>query len=209
MTNPVPIPVGPLTVTSAQITAAEALVAAIAQVIEYGTSVGSTPATLTPSGGNTTSVSALVLDTAQKQLFYRQLAMALATWTSGGGGGTSLTFTASGSGSVFVGNAVAVSSGNTVQRADATNAAKVPAVGIVTLIAGSVITVQTSGLVTGLSGLTPGATYFVGTGGALVMTLPTPGAIGSGIWYAQPLGVALNATTLLLSPAADIVQYSM
>ncbi|BDP42944.1 hypothetical protein DAETH_29130 [Deinococcus aetherius] len=49
----------------------------------------------------------------------------------------------------------------------------------------------TSGLISGLSGLTPGAQYVLGTAGGLATAIPT--ATGS---IAQPVGVAKSATEL-------------
>lgn len=57
--------------------------------------------------------------------------------------------------------------------------------------------VFTSGVISGLSGLTPGARYFLGTGGALTTTAPT----AAGTWI-QEVGVAADATHLVFAPKA-------
>jgi len=78
MAHPVPIPVGPRPVGDAETARAEALVAALAQVIRYGTtgSTVNTPRTDIPVGpGN--QIQEMVLDTGPQQLFFRQLAVAL------------------------------------------------------------------------------------------------------------------------------------
>lgn len=98
MAIPVPIPVGALPVTDPDTVRAESLVAAITQIFKNGTSGGTlaigTPATIIPPGANPPIdpatgkplLETLTLDTPQAQLFYRQLALAMAKivpgWTS-------------------------------------------------------------------------------------------------------------------------------
>jgi hypothetical protein len=85
MPKPVPIPSGPLAVTDADIARAEQFVAALAQVFQSGTSGGSlvTEAMLFPNvsaGADPATIPPVpyVADTKEKQLFFRQLAHALA-----------------------------------------------------------------------------------------------------------------------------------
>lgn len=85
MPKPVPVPSGPLVVTDADIARAEMFLAALAEVLEYGTSGGSlvTEAMTVPdssTGADPTTIPPIpfVLDTETKQLFYRQIAHALA-----------------------------------------------------------------------------------------------------------------------------------
>lgn len=90
MAIPVPIPSGALPITDADTARAESLVAAIAQILKSGTSGGTatlrTPATITPAGidppidplTGLPALQSVVLDTPQAQLFYRQLALAIA-----------------------------------------------------------------------------------------------------------------------------------
>lgn len=57
-----------------------------------------------------------------------------------------------------------------------------------------------SGVVTGLSGLSPGAPYFVGSDGSLTATPPTP----SSTVRVTYVGFALNTTDLLFRPGIPI-----
>lgn len=80
MPHPVPIPSGQLTVSDAETARAEALVAALTQIIRYGTTgaTTNTPRTDGPAGpGN--QIAETVLATGPQQLFLRQLALAFAT----------------------------------------------------------------------------------------------------------------------------------
>ena len=55
-------------------------------------------------------------------------------------------------------------------------------------------------VITGLSGLTPGAKYYLGTAGGVTAVVPTtPGFI------MQEIGVALSATTILCNPKTEII----
>ena len=217
MPKPVPIPSGPLAVTDSDVTRAEELVAALAQVFNAGTSGGTlnTEPFLVPDQSDPMVDPAAVdpvpfrLDTAAKQLYYRQLAHALASWVGGGGSSSPEPSTFSATGSVSVGDAVYISGSNAVGKADATVDTKMPVVGVVLSVVGSVVTVQTRGALAVFSGLTPGNPYFVGTNGAVTDSIPVPGSVGSGSWQAQALGVALNSTTLLLGIAVDVVQYDL
>jgi len=79
-------------------------------------------------------------------------------------------------------------------RADSANAysSTEPTVGMVTspILAGQSGSIRVVGAVTGLSGLVPGANYFVGTAGALTVTRPLNGRL---------VGVADTTTSLVLS----------
>lgn len=79
MPIPVPIPPGALAITDADSARAEALVAAIAQIIQYGTTGATvnTPGTTVPSGPNQALVP-VVLSTPEQQLYQRQVAVAMA-----------------------------------------------------------------------------------------------------------------------------------
>jgi hypothetical protein len=73
------------------------------------------------------------------------------------------------------------------------------AVGYVTaaFASGATATVFKEGTVTGLSGLTVGSTYYLGTGGALVLAAAAPSAVGTII---QIIGKAVTATSVDFSP---------
>jgi hypothetical protein len=101
---------------------------------------------------------------------------------------------------IAAGALVQVTATGTVVNADA--ATHRAAVGFVlSAIANAATgTVYYSGQITGLSGLTPGARYFVGAAGAITTTAPT--AAGS-IW--QPIGRATSATALEFLPQDLVV----
>lgn len=91
---------------------------------------------------------------------------------------------------------VYISSASTVAKADADDAAKIPAVGmIVSKQSSTSCTVRVSGLATGLTGLTAGAVYYLSaaTAGAITATPPSAPA-------AVPVGVAVSTTALLILP---------
>lgn len=56
------------------------------------------------------------------------------------------------------------------------------------------------GIVTGLSGLSPGAPYFVGSDGSLTATPPTPSSTVRNLY----VGFALNTTDFLFRPGIPI-----
>lgn len=118
--------------------------------------------------------------------------------TGGGGGGTSDTNDAAATcpTSVAVGNVVYVVSAGAVDKADNSSAATMPAVGFVsTKPTTTTCTVRSIGKIT-LSGLTAGATYHVGTAGAITATVPSSG-------LDQRVGIAISATDLLIKMDAD------
>ena len=102
------------------------------------------------------------------------------------------------------GNLVYISGTGTVLKADANAVAKA-ALGYVTASAasGAAVTVFFEGTISGLTGLTPGAAYFLSdtiTGG---VTLTIPTAAGD---IVQVVGYAVSATELTFEPQAPIVR---
>ncbi len=96
------------------------------------------------------------------------------------------------SGTVNVGDAVYLTSALTVAQADADNAAARPPIGVVAGISGSTASVAGSGAVaSGLSGLTPGAVYWLSTTpGQMTTTQPSTNAF--------VIGTAISATQMLV-----------
>jgi hypothetical protein len=90
------------------------------------------------------------------------------------------------------------------RNADNTSTGK-PAVGFASaaIASGSSGTITYAGIITGLTGLTPGAPYFLGTAGALVLAAALPTAAGTVI---QAVGIALSATTLQFNAQPQINQ---
>jgi hypothetical protein len=94
-----------------------------------------------------------------------------------------------------VGDFVYVTGADAVARVDPTNAAKMPAVGIVVKKPSATrALVQFSGAVTALVVLTPGTRYFIGSSGQAATSPPA----GPGRRYAQPVGIALAPNVLML-----------
>lgn len=91
MPNPVTIPPGPLVITEADNTLAEELLSAFVQLVKSGSSGASvtTPAS-TVGGLNETPETAVELSSAEAQLMFRQLAVAIAKVISASGGGVTL-----------------------------------------------------------------------------------------------------------------------
>jgi hypothetical protein len=77
----------------------------------------------------------------------------------------------------------------------ASSSLSIPAIGVIrdAVTAGGEVTVYRAGRVTGFTGLTPAATYYLAATGLLSLTPPTSGVL-------QPLGVAASATELLVDP---------
>lgn len=90
------------------------------------------------------------------------------------------------------GKVVATSSGNVIYADSATTTAGT-VVGMTrgAIANGAAGEIITAGRLTGLSGLTPGAVYWIGTAGAITSIAPTTGLV-------QQMGVALDATTFVL-----------
>lgn len=95
------------------------------------------------------------------------------------------------------GDWVYISAANTVAKADADDAAKLPVIGvIVSKPTSTTCVVQTTGQVT-LSGLTAGAIYYLsGTAGAITATPVSANAV--------PIGVAKSTTVLVLLNSAAL-----
>jgi hypothetical protein len=93
-----------------------------------------------------------------------------------------------------------------VTFADTYDIAKLPAVGLITEKVDAITCkVQTHGIVTGVfAGLYPGKRYFLGTNHRPVIVPPTAPANGS--VFHQPIGVALDPATLILSPSVNLTQ---
>lgn len=102
-----------------------------------------------------------------------------------------------------IGAAVCItSSAIQVTRADCASSALVVGI-IISKSSDTDCVVQTSGNVTVFTGLTPGATYFLGQAGALVAPpLPTS------VVYVQQLGTAASADTLHFAPLATAYRRS-
>jgi len=108
---------------------------------------------------------------------------------------------------VQVGDFVYVAgAGRSVSKVDVFDFAKLPAIGCVTLKAApTACVVQTAGLVSGLfSGLHIGATYYLGADGRPYLGPPTPTSGAS--LFLQAVGVALDDSTLILSPSLTVVR---
>lgn len=104
------------------------------------------------------------------------------------------TGTYSNAGSVIVGDVVYISAADTVNKADASAPATVPAIGIAVAV-GASVTVQYSGEVA-LAGLTAGAEYFLATTPGTMSTSP-PSVDGQVV---QKLGYAKSTTVFVLNP---------
>ncbi|MGI9158305.1 MAG: hypothetical protein ACR2K1_00985 [Saprospiraceae bacterium] len=102
------------------------------------------------------------------------------------------------------GNLVYISNTGTVLKADANAVAKA-AVGYVTSSAasGASVTVFFEGTISGLTGLTPGATYFLSdtTTGGVSLTIPSNAGD-----IVQAVGIAVSATELTFEPQTPIVR---
>jgi hypothetical protein len=72
-----------------------------------------------------------------------------------------------------------------------------PAVGIVSAVDGASCTVQTGGVVDGLSGLSAGETYYAGSAGGVLGLAEIMET--SGTRYVQALGVATSPTAITIS----------
>jgi hypothetical protein len=103
------------------------------------------------------------------------------------------------SGTVAVGDVVYQVAGadRTVARADASDSAKRPPLGVVCGISGSTALVACNGeIATGLSGLTAGTVYWLGSVGAMVTTQPASNA--------YIVGVGVSETELLVGYTQDV-----
>jgi hypothetical protein len=91
-----------------------------------------------------------------------------------------------------------------IRNADNTSAGK-PAVGFcpAAIASGASGTVYYSGIITGLTGLTVGSEYYLGTVGGVVLGSSLPTNTGTII---QSIGIALTTTTLQFNPQPQINQ---
>lgn len=115
----------------------------------------------------------------------------LVTWTSLNAG------MYTGTGPLALNQVVYIDAANDVALADASNPAKMPAIGFIAgidLVAPRPYRVQYSEELTGFIGLTPGANYYVSAAVPGVITTVPP--IGN---IVQSVGVARNATTLIVN----------
>jgi len=113
-------------------------------------------------------------------------------------------FALTAAGAIAAGNLVNIHSaaGAKIRKANATDATK-PANGFVLAAIADTISGGVFGpgrLITGLAGLTPGATYYLDTAAGGVTDTP-PAASGNII---QEVGVAISATVLLFAPKGTI-----
>jgi len=91
-----------------------------------------------------------------------------------------------------------------VRNADNTNISKVANGFVLAAVASSATaTVYFSGIISGLSGLTPGTQYFLGTVGGLIVAGSLPSSAGTII---QSVGVAFSATVLVFQPGDPVTQ---
>jgi len=226
MAIPVPIPSGALSISDPDTAKAEALVAAVTQVIKSGTSGGSpawgTPATVLPVSYNPPidpatgkpQLSSLALDTPQAQLWYRQFAIAMAkiipTWipiVPPPDPSLDNSFTGTCLATDIVGDLVYVTGASrAVTKADPTNSNKMPIVGCITSKSSSTdCIVQTNDLVPSVySSLTPGKLHFVGIDGRPTAAVIPPG-IGETL-LVQAIGFAIDSNLLLMSPGTLITR---
>ena len=118
------------------------------------------------------------------------------------GSGFSFILPINGSYAPVVNDLVAVNSSGEAILADASSIVSMPAVGFVTSIdLGTMeVTCASTGNIAGLSGLTTGTNYFLGTSGGL-QTVPSTGA------GAQFIGKALSTTTLLANVSSSVVYF--
>jgi len=260
MPIPVPIPPGPLFITESMNARAEEFIAALAQVMCAGTTGASivTPPTTIPSGINSSVLTPLLLDSKEKQLFIRQLALVIAKGAIPSIGPATTTELglvtissapldpnnpnalnseevsvlpagnkiprADATGKidpnwlsdvpileldcpveVVVGDLVYVAGSRVVDRVDITSFAKMPCIGCVSSKTSSTkCIVKMSGFIEGVySGLTPQKMYFVGSDGRPAHPPPIPSL--SPI-FIQPIGVALDSTSLVLSPSMNLTK---
>ncbi len=107
---------------------------------------------------------------------------------------------------VAIGDFITYPIGGTVTTASALDPALLTSIGVVvSKVSATVAVVQTGGVCSVFSGLTPGQAYYVGTTGR-PSALPPTAANGTKL-YAQKVGRALNSSTLLLNISPEIIGY--
>lgn len=203
---PIPVQPTPLPATDKQIERAEEILSALLRVIANG-SIGATvntlPTYLQVPGQEPTK---LVLEKPEQQNYFRQLATVLAVTESTSPGGTPqppVTANATCSPTDQVGDLIHVKPDGSVEKSDITTWSKMPVVGCITSKSSPTsCTVQTGSQVSLYSGLIPGKVYFVGPNSRPVYPRPVP-APGSSI-FIQSIGLAVNSTTLMITPGANV-----
>jgi hypothetical protein len=115
------------------------------------------------------------------------------------------TFVNANTGTISIGEVVYVNSAGKVDLAIATTAATSVAIGIVAdtaILTTASGNVAMSGVVNGLTGLTPGATYFLSdiTAGLLTTTAPTTAG-----HFIAPIGIAISSTALKINIQSTIM----
>jgi hypothetical protein len=108
----------------------------------------------------------------------------------------------SASAKVEVGHLVYVSGEDEVERASNVSEKRAPAIGVVIRKLTSSVAVAMAGQVGVFRGLKPGATYYLGVDGGIVLASALPTAVGAVV---QRVGVAANPTTLLFMPGTEVV----
>jgi hypothetical protein len=108
----------------------------------------------------------------------------------------------SASAKVEVGHLVYISGEDEVDRASNASEKRAPAIGVVIRKLAKSVTIAMAGQVGVFKGLKPGATYYLGVDGGLVLASALPTAVGAVV---QRVGVAANATTLLFMPGTEVV----
>jgi hypothetical protein len=123
------------------------------------------------------------------------------TISSGGSGGSGSSTTIIQANTFAVGDWVYLN-GSTYAKAKADSANTASVVGIVSAASGIQFTLTTSGLVTGLTGLTTGADYFLSatTPGAITTTEPTTTG-----YVSAPVGIAASATSIQVAIKRGVV----
>lgn len=209
MPHPISITPAPLPITEEQSLSGEELLAAILQVMAYGTTGSTTPTPPTLYPDENGQLRPRELATPEQQLMFRQLAVALSAKLNvqpGGGAALPDKFDATYEGSLKVGDLVRVAGNRHVRRADPRSDADMPSLGIVVSIKdASHAVVQTRGYVENIyKELVPNQMYFVGDDGRLSPTPPSPKEQGETRWV-QKVGLALDNKTLNLNPSNEMV----
>ena len=169
-----------------------------------GTAGASLAAATAPAAvANTFSPGYVVLRTDGSNNMANILSSDLYQYVGGGGGGSgSSSSTEIVQANTFsVGNLVYLNGSTyTLARADSANTASV--VGMVSVASSTRFTIVTSGLVTGLTGLTVGADYFLDGVTAGLATTADPTTIG---YVSAPIGIAASATSMYIAIKRGVV----
>lgn len=107
--------------------------------------------------------------------------------------------TATASGALSAGNIINFDSTGAARVADCSNGRVADGFVLASVLNGASASVYLSGRITGLSGLTPGATYFLSTGGGISTTAPTT---AGNTW--QEIGRAVSTTELEFRPGRSV-----